>query len=262
MTQETRFPTIRRVDNHFDLSGEITFVTGATSGLGRHFARVLARSGAAVALAGRRRDRLESAKAEIEKAGGRAAAIVVDVTDAAALAPALDAAEEALGPISILVNNAGLNVQSRAVDLDTADFDRLMSTNLRAPFLLATEMGRRMIARGRGGRIVNIGSIGTFRPLSGLAAYCMSKAAIGMMTQSLGREWARYEINVNALCPGYVPTELNSEWFAGEAGRKLVASFPRRRLMAESDLDDALLFLASGRAVTGTLLTVDDGQSL
>jgi NAD(P)-dependent dehydrogenase (short-subunit alcohol dehydrogenase family) len=248
----------------FDLSGRVAFVTGATSGLGRHFAKLLAGAGAAVALAGRRIDRLDSLKREIEEAGGRAAAIPLDVTDEKAIAPALDAAERALGAIDILVNNAGLSVLGLAVELSAADFDMVMATNLRGPFLLATEVGRRLIAAKREGRIINIASIGAFRVLPGTTPYCVSKAGLAMMTQCLAREWARKGINVNALCPGYIETELNSEWFAGEKGKKQIAGFPRQRLAQESDLDGMFLLLASdaSRTITGALLTVDDGQSL
>jgi NAD(P)-dependent dehydrogenase (short-subunit alcohol dehydrogenase family) len=248
----------------FDLTGRTAFVTGASSGLGRHFAKVLGASGAAVALAGRRMDRLEAVKHEIESAGGRAAAISLDVTDAARIAPALDRAEAALGPIDVLVNNAGLSVFGLAADISAADFDKVLATNLRAPFLLATEVARRLIAAKRAGSIINIASIGSFRVLPGVTAYCISKAGLAMMTQCLAREWARKGINVNAICPGYIETELNAEWFASEKGKAQIDGFPRKRLAKESDLDGMLLLLASAasRTITGSLLTVDDGQSL
>ncbi|MEI9993853.1 MAG: SDR family NAD(P)-dependent oxidoreductase [Rhizomicrobium sp.] len=248
----------------YDLTGRVAFVTGASSGLGRHFARVLAGAGAAVALCARRLERLEAVKAEIEAAGGKATAVALDVTDAAAIAPALDAAEAALGPVDILVNNAGLSVLGLAADISAADFDKVMATNLRAPFLLATEVGRRLIAAGREGRIINIASIGAYRVLPGTTPYCISKAGLAMMTQCLAREWARKGIAVNALCPGFIETELNDEWFASEKGKKQIDGFPRKRLARETDLDGLLLLLASdaSRAITGSLLTVDDGQAL
>lgn len=247
-----------------DLTGRMAFVTGATSGLGRRFAKVLAEAGAAVAVAGRRADRLAALAKELEASGCKCAPVTLDVTDAAAIAPALDKAEAALGPLDILVNNAGMNVQSLAVDLPIADFDSMIATNLRGPYVMATETGRRMIARGKGGRIINIASIGAFRVLPGLAAYCISKAGLAMMTKCLAREWARYDINVNAICPGYIETELNSDWFKSEAGRKQIKAFPKRRLAQEPDLDGMLLLLASdaSRAITGSLMTVDDAQSL
>ena len=248
----------------FDLTGKTAFVTGASSGLGRHFAHILARSGCAVAIAGRRRDRLESLQRDVEALGPRCVPVMLDVTVPSTLVKAVDEAEASLGPIHILVNNAGMNIQGRSIDLDPSGFDQIMNTNLRAPFLLATEIARRMIARGEGGRIINIASIGAFRILAGLSAYCMSKAGVAMMTQCLAREWARYGINVNAICPGYIATELNQDWFQSESGKAQIKSFPRRQLMREQDLDEVLLLLASdsSAAVTGALFTVDDGQSL
>lgn len=247
-----------------DLKGRVAFVTGASSGLGERFARVLAKAGAKVALAGRRADRLAAVRAGIEAEGGAAADIVLDVTDADAVAPAFDAAERALGSVDILVNNAGMNAQGAVVDLPVAEFDRVIDTNLRGPYLMAREAGRRMIARGKGGRIINIGSIGTFRVLPGLTAYCVSKAAVGMLTQCLAREWARHDINVNAICPGYIETELNSAWFRSEKGQAQIRSFLKRRMQDISDLDGLLLLLASdaSRGITGALVTVDEGQSL
>lgn len=248
----------------YDLKGQVAFITGATSGLGRHFAELLARHGMAVAVTGRRTERLADLVAGIEKNGGRAKAIALDVTDASRIAPALDEAEAALGPVDTLVNNAGMSVLGFATEVTPEGFDEVMDTNVRGPFLLATEMARRMIARGKGGRIINMGSMGSFRVLPGLTAYCTSKAAIAMMTQSLAREWARYGINVNALCPGYIETELNSAWFQDEKGKAQIKTFPRRRLAQEADLDGMMLLLASdaSRAITGSLLTIDDGQSL
>lgn len=247
-----------------DLKGKTAFITGATSGLGLRFGRILAQAGASVAIAGRRTERLQALKREIEGLGGQCAAITLDVTDTKRIADALDEARDALGPIDILVNNAGINSFGPVIDLADEGFDAVMNTNLRGSFVLAREAGRRMIARGKGGRIINIASIGTFRVLPGLTAYCISKAAIGMMTQCLAREWARHQINVNAICPGYIETELNSEWFGSEKGQAQVRAFPRRRLAQEQDLDGILLLLASDelRVITGSLFTVDDGQSL
>jgi len=246
------------------LTGRTALVTGATSGLGKHFAHVLAGAGAKVAIAGRRVDRLAAVKKEIEATGGACATVVLDVTDAARIAPAFDDIEKALGPVDILVNNAGMNIRGFVTDISAEDFDTVMDTNLRGPFLMAREAGKRMIARKRGGRIINTGSIGTFRVLPGITAYCISKAAIGMMTQCLAAEWARYDINVNAICPGYIETELNSGWLQSESGQARIKTFPKKRLQKESDLDGALLLLASdaGRAITGALLPVDEAQGL
>lgn len=248
----------------FDLKNRVAFVTGATSGLGRHFAKVLSNAGAAVAICGRRADRLAVVRKEIETAGGTCADVILDVTDASRIELALDTVEQALGPVDILVNNAGMSVNGPVADIAAADFDAVMSTNLRAPFLLSQAVGKRMIARGKGGRIINIDSITAFRVLPGSAPYCMSKAGLAMMTQCMAREWARYDINVNAICPGFIETELNDAWFDTEKGKAHIRSFPKRRLQQATDLDGALLLLASdaSRAITGALLNVDEAQSL
>jgi len=248
----------------FDLRGRVAFVTGATSGLGRHFAGVLAKAGAAVAISGRREDRLQTLRSEIEAAGGKCMAIALDVTQAGQITPAFDKAESGLGPIDILVNNAGMSADGPVANISVADFDAVMATNLRGPFLLAQEVGKRMIARGQGGRIINIASITAFRVLQGSAPYCISKAGLAMMTQCMAREWARYDINVNAICPGFIETELNDEWFETEKGKAQIKSFPKRRLQRPDDLDSTLLLLASdaSRAITGALFNVDEAQSL
>lgn len=247
-----------------DLSGKVALITGTTSGFGRHMAVTLAKAGAHVAITGRRTERLAELKAEIEAFDGRALPVALDVTDVASIAACIDTAETELGPLDIVVNNAGMNVDQMAVDVTPESYDTVMNTNLRGAFFTATEAARRMIERGRPGRIVNIASIGGHTVLPGLSVYCMSKAGMLMMTKSLAREWARHEINVTALCPGFIETELNAHWFATEAGQKQVKRYPRRRLGEIADLDGALLLLASdqGRIVTGTSITIDDGQSL
>jgi NAD(P)-dependent dehydrogenase (short-subunit alcohol dehydrogenase family) len=239
-------------------------VTGATSGLGRHFEKVLSEAGSAVAISGRRAERLAELRHEIESAGGKCADIVLDVTDAKQIAPALDRAEAVLGSIDILVNNAGMSANGPAADIATADFDVVLSTNLRAPFLLAQELGRRMIMRGTGGRIINIASITAFRVLQGLAPYCISKAGLAMMAQCLAREWARYDINVNAICAGFIETELNRVWFESPKGMAQIQSFQKRRLQLPDDLDSILLLPASdaSKAITGALLSVDEAPAL
>jgi NAD(P)-dependent dehydrogenase (short-subunit alcohol dehydrogenase family) len=248
----------------FDLTGKTALVTGATSGLGRRFALVLAKAGASVAITGRRVDRLETLKAEIEALGGRALPIALDVTDARSIEACVESAETGLGPVNILVNNAGMNVEAMAHEVTPEGYDTMFDTNVRGAFFMAQAVGKRMLARGEGGRIINIASIGAFTQLPGLTIYCMTKAAIAMMTKSLAKEWARKNINVNAMCPGFIETELNSDWFHTEGGQKQIKSFPRRRLGVESDLDGTLLLLASDHArfITGSLFTADDGQSL
>jgi NAD(P)-dependent dehydrogenase (short-subunit alcohol dehydrogenase family) len=250
------------------LKGAVAVVTGASHGLGLHFAQVLAGAGASVALMARRTAAIKKAAAEIEKAGGKARAFTLDVSDAYAIAPALDAAQEALGPLSIMVNNAGVGGEGMALALPIEEWDATFAVNVRAVFVGAREAARRMldngVADGGRGRIINIASIGAHTVLPGLAAYCASKAAVAQMTRALAREWARYDIAVNALCPGYIETGINSEWFTSEGGQKQIKGFPRRRLMDAEDLDAARLMLAGpgARHITGSVLTLDDGQSL
>ncbi|MEN6543075.1 glucose 1-dehydrogenase [Parvibaculum sp.] len=248
----------------FDLTGKTAIVTGATSGLGRRFALVLAKAGAAVAITGRRVDRLQTLKAEIEALGGRALAVALDVTDPASIKQCVETTERDLGPVDILVNNAGMNVQALPAEVTPEGFDTMFDTNVRGAFFMAQAVGLSMMARGAGGRIINIASIGAFTQLPGLTIYCMTKAAVAMMTKSLAKEWARKNINVNAMCPGFIETELNSDWFQSEGGQRQIKTWPRRRLGVESDLDGTLLLLASdhSRFITGSLFTADDGQSL
>jgi NAD(P)-dependent dehydrogenase (short-subunit alcohol dehydrogenase family) len=250
------------------LAGQVAVVTGASSGLGAHFARLLAGQGAAVALAARRLERVQALAEEINQAGGRALALPLDVADAHAIGPALDRAEAELGPLGIMVNNAGVSGEGLALDLTLEEIDNIFAVNLRGVFVGAREAARRMIASGRGerdqARIINIASVAAETVLPGVSAYCASKAGVAMLTKVLAREWARHRIAVNALSPGYVETEMNADWFASEAGRKQVSGFPRRRLMDISGLDEAFLLLAGpgAAAMTGSLITVDDGQSL
>lgn len=250
------------------LAGQVAFVTGASGGLGAHFAQLLARHGAAVALTARRVEMVQAGAEAIRAAGGKALALRLDVADAHAIGPALDEVEAALGPVSILVNNAGVGGEGLALDISIEDWDRTFDINVRGVFIAAREAARRMIASGvaeRGdARVVNIASIATHTILPGLPAYCASKAAVGMLTQVLAREWARKQIAVNAICPGYIVTDMNTDWFQTEGGQKQVNGFPRRRLMDAADLDATLLMLAGpgARHITGSIITIDDGQSL
>jgi NAD(P)-dependent dehydrogenase (short-subunit alcohol dehydrogenase family) len=250
------------------LQGRTAIITGATSGLGRRFADVLSGQGAAVALMGRRTDRLDSAMQAITARGGKAVAIALDVADAAAIAPAFDKAEAALGPIDILINNAGVGGEGMALDLSIEAFDQTFDVNVRGVYFAAQAAARMMRANGTAARetarIVNIASIVGYTAIQGLSAYAASKAAVLMMTKVMAREWARYGIAVNAICPGYIETEINADWFATEGGQKQIKGFPRRRLIDEDALDETLLMLCgpSARFMTGSAITVDDGQSL
>ena len=248
----------------FDLHGQSAFVTGASSGFGERFAEILGDAGAHVVITGRRVERLHALRDKIAAKGGRATAMALDVTNISDIRSCVLAAEKAAGPLSILVNNAGLNIQSGASDLSERDYDTIMNTNVKGAFFVAQTIGARMVEQKIRGRIVNIASIGALKALPGLVVYSMTKAAIAMMTKGLAREWARHHIAVNAMCPGFIETELNDEWFQSEGGKKQIASFPRRRLGRVEDLDGMLMLLCSQHAsfITGSLFTVDDGQLL
>lgn len=243
-------------------------VTGASSGIGAALARAAAKAGAKVAAAARRADKLETLVAEIAASGGTARAFTMDVEDEASVIAAYDAVEAAFGAPDSVIANAGINMEGLALDIAIEDFDKVMAVNTRGVFLTAREGARRMIKAGspasERGRIVLVASIGAHKVLPGLTPYVASKAAAAHMGKSLAREWARKGINVNVLCPGYIRTEINDDWFDSEGGAKLVAGFPRKRLMDTSDLEAMALYLSSdeARAVTGSVFTVDDGQSL
>ena len=245
----------------FDVSKEVILVTGASQGLGRQFARVLSAQGAAVALAARQTTKLKSLEDEIRARGGRAAAVPMDVTDIASIGAAIDRAETALGPISVLINNAGIAVEKLAVDQTEADWDAVVNANLKGAYFAATEMARRMIARKQGGNIVNIASVLGFGVMKFLSPYTISKAGIIQATRAMALELAGNNIRVNALAPGYIDTEMNHEFWSTPAGEKLTKRIPQRRVGAESDLDGAIMLLASNasRYMTGSVVTVDGG---
>ena len=246
-----------------DLSGKTIFITGCTSGFGVRFAELLAHYGAKVAISGRRKERLDAVAEKITTAGGSVFATPIDVTDEADLLRGYKEAEEALGPIDIIINNAGTSVDTVAINYTAEDYDYVMNTNVRAVFLLSTHHARALKERGAEGTIISISSIGSHTVLKGNAVYCMSKAAISMMTQTLAREYAKFGINVVAIAPGYIETEINSDWYQTEKGQKQVMSFPRRRLGEMDDLDGILLLLCSdeARIISGDTISVDDAQS-
>lgn len=244
------------------LDGRIALVTGASSGLGRHFAGTLARAGATVVLAARRVERLEHRVGEIQAAGGAAAAVAMDVTDPASVTAAFDAMAAGPGLPTVVVNNAGLAETKAAVDLSPADWSRVVDTNLTGCFTVAAEAARRMTAAGTGGAIVNIASILGLRVGGMVAPYCASKAGLIQLTKALALEWARHGIRVNALAPGYVETDLNRDFFASDAGKAMLKRIPQRRLGQVEDLDGPLLLLCSDAAayMTGSVIAVDGGH--
>ena len=252
-----------------DLSGRVALITGASSGLGAQFARVLARSGAAVVLAARRVEKLRDLRTEIESEGGDAHVVQMDVTDPNTIRAAVAHAETEVGTIDILINNSGVSTTQKLVDVSPHDYDFIMNTNTRGAFFVAQEVGKRMIARSKGaapgtfvgGRIVNIASMAGMRVLGQIGVYCMSKAAVIHMTRSMALEWGRYGINVNAICPGYIDTEINHHHWLTEQGQKLVNMLPRKRIGHPEDLDSTLLMLCAPQShfINGAVIAADDG---
>jgi len=244
-----------------DLTGKVALVTGASSGLGRRFAQVLARQGAKVAITGRRLDRLEALAAEIAADGGVAAPLQLDVTDTGQLLGLFERAEAALGPVDILVNNAGIPDAQRATKMSVELIDAVLGTNLRAPWILATEFARRRLEAKLPGRIINIASMSAYSYRGeGAALYSVSKAAVVRMTEALAVEWAKFHINVNAIAPGAFASEMMDGML--ERMGDISQHMPRKRLGDPAQLDSTLLYLCSpaSDAVTGTSIKVDDGQ--
>jgi NAD(P)-dependent dehydrogenase (short-subunit alcohol dehydrogenase family) len=249
-----------------DLSGRVALVTGASSGLGRHLSISLAAAGASVVAGARRRDKLEALAAEVRTVGGKIEIVELDVENEASIIAAYDKAERAFGIVDVVLANAGLNSAGAALELDNDALGQLLRVNIQGVYLTAREAARRLIKSPspERGRIILLGSVGSLRPLAGLTAYSMSKAAVAMMGKGLAREWARYGINVNTICPGWIVTELNEEWLASEGGQKLIKSFPRRRVMKPKDLDGLVHFLASDESasISGGVFAIDEAQSL
>lgn len=247
----------------FDLTGEVALVTGASSGLGWNFSRVLAAHGAKVVLAARRVDKLEELKAEIEADGGSAVCVALDVADKTQIGPAFDAAEDAFGTVTILVNNAGIAEEKWALETPEDSWRRVMDVNLDGVWFTAQAAAKRMVAAGRQGNIINIASVLGFRVAPTLASYAISKAAVVQLTQALSIELARNNIRVNAIAPGYILTEINREFFESGADNEIIKTIAQRRVADPSELDGTLLLLASNKAssfMTGSTLVIDGGQ--
>ncbi len=255
-----------------DLSGRVAFVTGASSGLGAQFAKTLARAGAAVVLASRRVEKLKELRARIEGEGGDAHVVELDVTDQDSIEAAVARAETEVGSIDILINNSGVSTTQRLLDVTPDDYDFVFDTNTRGSFFVAQAVARRMVQRARGGapgtytggRIVNIASMAGLKVLPQIGVYCMSKAAVVQMTRAMALEWGRFGINVNALCPGYIETEINQHHWDTEGGQKLVGMLPRKRVGKPEDLDGLIVLLASAQSdfVNGAVIAADDGFAL
>ena len=251
-----------------NFNGKVALVTGASSGLGARFAKILAEAGAQVVLAARRVERLKELRAEIESNGGAAHLVALDVTDHASIKSAIAHAETEAGPIDILINNSGVSSTQRLVDVTPEDYRYVMDTNLQGAFFVAQEAAKRMILRAKGDpsrqhRIINIASVAGLRVLSQIGVYCMSKAGVVQMTKAMALEWGRHGINVNAICPGYIETEINREYFQSEGGKKLIDMLPRKRIGYPEDLDGLLLLLSAdeSRFINGAIITADDGMA-
>lgn len=251
-----------------DLAGRVALVTGASSGLGSRFAQTLAAAGATVVLASRRRDALQAVQERIAQAGGRAFITAMDVTDPASIEAALADAQAQAGPIDILVNNSGVSTTQKLQDVTPQDWDFVLDTNLKGAFFVAQGVARQMIARAQAGggalqgaRIINVASMAGLRVLPMIGIYAVSKAGVVQMTRAMALEWGRFGINVNALCPGYIETEINRAHFQTEAGKKLIQMLPRKKVGQPEDLDGLIVLLASGAShfVNGAVIAADDG---
>jgi NAD(P)-dependent dehydrogenase (short-subunit alcohol dehydrogenase family) len=252
-----------------DLSGRVALVTGASGGLGAQFAKTLAKAGAAVVLASRRMDKLKDLCLEIEAEGGDAHVVQLDVTDIASIKAAVAHTETKVGSIDILVNNSGVSTTQRVQDVTEEDYDFVFNTNTKGAFFVAQEVGKRMLARSKGaapgtfagGRIVNIASMAGLKVLPQIGVYCMSKAAVVHMTKAMAVEWGKFGINVNAICPGYIDTEINHHHWKTEQGQKLIQMLPRKRVGQPQDLDALLVMLCSDNShfINGAIIAADDG---
>lgn len=246
----------------FDLTGERILVTGASSGLGLHFACTLARAGAALAISARRIDKLEALQREIEGAGGRAHPIAMDVTAGDSIRAGVAQAEAALGGITVLVNNAGIAIVKPLLDYTEEDWDQVVDTNLRGAWLVAQAVARAMVARESGGSIINIASVLGMRPIGQVPAYTAAKAGLLHLTRTMAMELAKNGIRVNSLTPGYVETEMNRPFWTTKPGLALIARIPQKRIGQPEDLDGALLLLASdaSRYMSGSNIVIDGGH--
>ncbi len=255
-----------------DLSGRVALVTGASGGLGAQFASTLAHAGATVVLASRRLDRLKDLRSQLESEGCQAHVVQLDVTSTASISKAIEHTEEEVGPIDILINNSGVSTTQKIQEVKELDFDFVFDTNVKGAFFVAQEVGKRMLGRAMGvekdsfpgARIVNIASVAGLRVLPQIGLYAMSKAAVIQMTKAMALEWGRFGINVNAICPGYIDTEINHHHWKTDKGQKLIQMLPRKRVGTPADLDALIVLLSSEQShfVNGAVITADDGFAL
>lgn len=245
-----------------DLSDKIILITGASGGLGSHFAHTLSKAGAHVVLAARRLDAMRALQADIEGAGGRVTTIALDVADSTSIEYCVKDINNTVGTINVLINNAGVTHQAPALDISAEAWDRVQEINVRGPMLLARACAQRMIDQGIGGSIINISSILGHRVMGHLTPYIASKAALEHLSRALALEWARYGIRVNCIAPGYIETPINHDYFQTTAGQNTIKRIPQRRLGQAGDLDGVLLLLASDASsyMTGSTLVVDGGH--
>lgn len=251
-----------RLSSLFDLSGKIALVTGASGGIGQHFSNTLSAAGAHVILTARRTARLESAVNMIQASDGSASCIKLDVTDQTDVQAAFADAIKQFGRIDIVVNNAGIASSGNALDIDPKHWDDVMATNLKGAWLVAQQAGRSMSVDGKGGSLINIASILGLRVMGGVAPYASAKAGLDHLTRLLAYEWARFDVRVNAIAPGYVETDINREFLNSPAGEKARNRIPQKRFGRPKDLDGAMLLLASDASsyMTGSTIVVDGGH--
>ena len=252
------------MSNLFDVSGKSILVTGASSGLGRSFAKLLAAEGAKVVVAARRENALKELVAEIEGGGGRAHAVPMDVTDTGSVKSAVAKAEELTGGLDGLINNSGVAQLSLLLNETEEGWDRIIDTNLKGAWAVGVEVARHMVKRNKGGSIVNTASLLGLRQAPGVTDYAVSKAGVIQLTKQMALEWARYGIRVNAIAPGYFETEINGDFLASERGKQLVQRVPMRRIGAHSELSGPILLLLSdaGSYMSGAVLSVDGGHAV
>ena len=250
------------MNSQFCLNGKIALVTGASRGLGQHFSTLLARSGAKLAVTGRSVELLQSLAQEISVSGGIAEYFFLDVTDSKNVATTVKSIINSLGGIDILVNNAGIALTKPALDLDEREWDLVLDTNLKGLWLVAQATARQMLEIGKPGKIINIASVASTTVLGQVSSYCASKAGVSQLTRALAVEWAKYNIQVNAIAPGYIRTDMNKKFFETEMANKIIERIPQRRIGNPEDLDGAMLLLASeaSRFMTGSTILVDGGH--